>query len=85
MSFIIGSKCIGEKDGACIDACPIDDCIVEVKDQMLINPDLCIECGACIPACPVDAIYMDEEEAIEEEGVEIVSKNYEHFGFRYDS
>jgi len=85
MSFIIGSKCIGEKDEACIDVCPIDDCIVEVEDQMLINPDLCIECGACTPACPVDAIFMDEEEAIEEEGIEIVNKNYEHFGFEYDA
>lgn len=85
MSFIIGSKCIGEKDGACIDPCPIDNCIVEVEDQMLINPDLCIECGACTPACPVDAIFMDEEEAIEEEGIKTVNKNYEYFGFEYDA
>lgn len=83
MSFIIGEKCVGEKDGACIDACPIEDCIMEAEKQMYINPELCIECGACVDPCPVDAIYEDEDEAIEEEGEFIVHENYNFFGEKY--
>jgi len=85
MSFIIGEKCIDVKDGACIDECPIDECIVEAKEQMFINPDLCIDCGACLNVCPVDAIYMGEEEAIQDEGIEIVKKNYGFFGLKYEN
>lgn len=84
MSYIIGSKCVDEKDGACITACPIEDCIIEAEEQMYINPDLCIDCGACLPECPVDAIYMDEEEAISEEGIDIVNKNYNFFNQNYE-
>ena len=56
MSHIIGSKCIGVKDGACILVCPIEDCIVEGEESMYINPETCIDCGACIYECPVEAI-----------------------------
>jgi len=84
MSHIIGKKCIEEKDGACILACPIEDCIVEGPDQMYINPELCIDCGACIPECPVDAIFEYEEQAIEIEGSkESVNKNYEYFNLKF--
>jgi len=84
MSYIIGNKCVDEKDGACIEVCPIDECIIEGDDQMFINPDLCIDCGACLPECPVDAIYMDEEEAIEYEGIDIVNQNYNFFNQKYN-
>ena len=62
MSYIIGSRCIDVKDRSCIDACPVD-CIYENLQQMLINPDECIDCGACLPACPVDAIWDSEDMA----------------------
>tara|TARA_B100000683_G_scaffold265520_1_gene296574 strand:- start:1404 stop:1721 length:318 start_codon:yes stop_codon:yes gene_type:complete len=52
----------------------------EKKDlQLYINPIDCINCGACVPECPVDAIYMDEEEAIAEDELESVKKNYEFY------
>ena len=86
MSHIIGSKCIDTKDGACIIACPIDECIEEGEESMYINPELCIDCGACIYECPVEAIYDSEEEAIEMEGTDkYVKKNYEFFGFNYEN
>lgn len=84
MSFIIGSKCIETKDGACITVCPIDDCIVEGETSMYINPELCIECGACLPACPVDAIYDSEEDAIANGEVKAVHDNYTFFGFKFE-
>lgn len=83
MSYIIGSKCIGEKDGACIEACPVD-CIEDGGESMYINPDVCIDCGACVPECPVDAIFDTEEDAIAAGELEAVKNNYKFYGLKYD-
>jgi ferredoxin len=64
MTFIITDPCIGTKDSACVDVCPVD-CIHPRKDEpefeqatmLYIHPEECIDCGACVPACPVAAIY----------------------------
>jgi NAD-dependent dihydropyrimidine dehydrogenase PreA subunit len=64
MPFIITDPCIGIKDAACTDVCPVD-CIHPRKDEpefasalmLYIHPEECIDCGACLPACPVAAIY----------------------------
>jgi ferredoxin len=85
MSYIIGKKCVGVKDGACIEACPVEDCIVEGEESMYINPETCIDCGACEMECPVEAIYDSEETAIEEGEEEAVVKNYEFFGFKFSN
>ena len=82
MSYIIGSRCIDVKDRSCIDACPVD-CIYENLQQMLINPDECIDCGACLPACPVDAIWDSEDMAVKMGDQASVHINYNHFGLEY--
>jgi ferredoxin len=68
MAFVITDPCIGTKDSACVDVCPVD-CIHPRKDEpefaqtsmLFIHPDECIDCGACVPACPVAAIYDSPE------------------------
>jgi len=68
MAFVITDPCIGTKDAACVDVCPVD-CIHPRKDEpefattsmLFIHPDECIDCGACVPACPVAAIYDSPE------------------------
>jgi ferredoxin len=68
MPFVITDPCIGTKDSACVDVCPVD-CIHPRKDEpefaqttmLYIHPDECIDCGACVPACPVAAIYDSPE------------------------
>ena len=68
MPFIITDPCIGTKDAACVDVCPVD-CIHPRKDEpefeqttvLYIHPEECIDCGACVPACPVAAIYDSPE------------------------
>ena len=68
MIYVIAEPCIGTKDTACVDACPVD-CIHPRKDeagfaaapQLYIDPDQCIGCGMCVPVCPVAAIFGDEE------------------------
>jgi ferredoxin len=74
MAFVIAEPCIGVKDTACVDACPVD-CIHPKKDavyedgrpgfndveQLYIDPVECIDCGACVPVCPVSAIFALDE------------------------
>lgn len=60
MAYVIVEPCIGEKNEACVEVCPVD-CIYDVGEQFMINPDECIDCGACEPECPVDAIYPADE------------------------
>jgi NAD-dependent dihydropyrimidine dehydrogenase PreA subunit len=55
MAYVIAEPCIGTKDTACVDVCPVD-CIHPRKDeagfeaetQLYIHPDECIDCGACV-------------------------------------
>ena len=68
MAYIICEPCIGTKDSACVDVCPVD-CIHPRKDEpdfataemLYIHPDECIDCGACVQACPVEAIFALDE------------------------
>ena len=69
MAYVIAEPCIGTKDTACVDACPVD-CIHPKKDdaakydpaeQLFIDPVECIDCGACVPVCPVSAIYAADD------------------------
>src|SRR6266581_9377689 len=70
MAYVIAEPCIGTKDTACVDACPVD-CIHPKKNttyddgrttfdnipRLCIDPVECIDCGACVPVCPVSAIF----------------------------
>ena len=68
MAYIICEPCVGTKDSACVDVCPVD-CIHPRKDEpefqsvdmLYIHPDECIDCGTCVPACPVEAIFALDE------------------------
>ena len=67
MAFVIQEACVGVKDTACVEVCPVD-CIYEVEPQekynnlpMFIHEDECIDCYACEPACPVEAIRSVDE------------------------
>src|SRR5215467_15191699 len=68
MAYVIAEPCIGTKDTACVDVCPVD-CIHPRKDepkfesepQLYISPSECIDCGACVPVCPVTAIFALED------------------------
>src|SRR5258708_12335431 len=68
MAYVIAEPCIGTKDTACVDVCPVD-CIHPRKDeanfesetQLYIHPTECIDCGACVPVCPVTPIFALED------------------------
>ena len=84
MAYVITEPCIGVKDAACVDVCPVD-CIHPRTDepafagaeQLFINPDECICCGACESECPVNAIY--DEFDVPVEYVAYIAKNREAF------
>ncbi len=71
MTYIIAEPCIGTKDTACVDVCPVDcihptksgeeTALYEIVEQLYIDPETCIDCGACVPACPVEAIFPEDE------------------------
>lgn len=60
MPYIVAEPCIGVKDKSCMTVCPVD-CIYETDDQVVINPDECIDCGLCEAECPVTAIFVDTD------------------------
>jgi NAD-dependent dihydropyrimidine dehydrogenase PreA subunit len=85
MAYVIAEPCIGTKDTACVDACPVD-CIHPKKDeaahaeseQLFIDPVECIDCGACVPVCPVSAIYAADD--LPEKWAAFAEKNAAHYG-----
>ena len=84
MTFVITEPCIGTKDTACVDVCPVD-CIHPTKDEeafekadmLYIDPAECIDCGACEPACPVEAIF--EEDAVPDKWKDYIQKNHDYY------
>jgi NAD-dependent dihydropyrimidine dehydrogenase PreA subunit len=84
MAYIICEPCVGTKDTACVDVCPVD-CIHPRKDEpafatvdmLYIHPDECIDCGACVPACPVEAIYPLDETP--HKWADYITKNSEYY------
>ena len=68
MAYVVAEPCIGTKDTACVDVCPVD-CIHPRKDEpefatvemLYIHPDECIDCGACEPVCPTKAIFPEAD------------------------
>lgn len=56
MASVIDNNCI--KCGTCMDICPVQ-AITETETQMVVNPDVCIECCVCISECGQGAIQTD--------------------------
>lgn len=60
MAHIVTSKCAGCKFTDCVEVCPVA-CFYELDNQLVINPDECIDCTACVETCPVHAIYAEAD------------------------
>ncbi len=76
MTYVVAEPCIGVKDHACVDVCPVE-CFYEGEDIILIHPEECIDCGACVPECPVSAIF--EESDVPEQWKDYIAKNADPF------
>ncbi|MEJ5171515.1 MAG: ferredoxin family protein [Fimbriimonadales bacterium] len=74
MPYVITEPCIGVKDTACQAVCPVD-CIYDVGEMLVINPDECIDCGLCEPECPVSAIFVDTD--VPEQWKSFIDRNAE--------
>jgi ferredoxin len=74
---VITEPCIGNKEGACVEVCPIE-CIYEGSDQFYIHPDECIDCGACHNVCPTEAIFSSDD--VPEKWQTFIQKAQSHFG-----
>jgi ferredoxin len=60
MAYVVAEPCIGTKDRACVEVCPVS-CFYENEDQLFIHPQECIDCDACVPVCPVSAIFPEAQ------------------------
>jgi NAD-dependent dihydropyrimidine dehydrogenase PreA subunit len=81
MAYIICEPCVGVKDKACVEICPVD-CIYEgtkegFPDMLFIHPDECIDCGVCQPECPVNAIFPEDD--VPEDQSDYIRINKEFF------
>ena len=57
---IVKEKCDG--CGTCVDVCPADPVVFEMKSDKkaeVVNPDSCIECGVCEAECSTGAITLE--------------------------
>jgi len=73
MTYIVCEPCIGTKDRACVEVCPVE-CFYEATDQLYIHPEECIDCAACEPVCPVTAIFP--EDSVPDQWKSYTEKNY---------
>ncbi len=84
MAYVITEPCIGVKDKACVDVCPVDCIHANEEDpQLYIDPQVCIDCGACVAVCPVEAIYAEPD--VPEKWQEYIGINARYFQEQQDA
>ena len=76
MAYVVAEPCIGTKDRACVEVCPVA-CFYENEDQLFIHPQECIDCDACVPVCPVTAIFAEAE--VPEQWKSYIQKGIDYF------
>lgn len=84
MAYVIAKPCVGVKDTACVDVCPMD-CIHPTKNepdfdkvsQLFIDADHCIDCDLCASECPVAAIFAQDDLPVEWQ--DFLDKNARYF------
>ncbi len=59
MAYVITEPFMGTKEQSCVAVCPVD-CIHDVGQMFVIDPDDCIDCGACEREGPVEPIFASE-------------------------
>lgn len=65
MPYVVTEKCQDCVYADCTKVCPVD-AFRQGKNnkgmlQLIIDPDICIDCAACEPECPVEAIHEESE------------------------
>ncbi len=66
MAYIIAEPCIGVKDKACVEACPVDCIHITLqgkgKDRKLLKFNIdfnkCMWCALCTEPCPTECLVM---------------------------
>ena len=76
MAYVVADPCIGTKDRACVEVCPVS-CFYENEDQLFIHPQECIDCDACVPVCPVTAIFAEAQ--VPEQWKYYIQKGIDYF------
>ena len=75
MAHVVTADCT--KDLACAKVCP-NNCIYDAGDQVVIDPDECMDCGLCVQECPEEAIFpLEEVPGDKQASVEVNQKFFE--------
>jgi len=85
VAYIIAEPCIGVKDSACVEVCPVD-CIYSTADDDMyyIHPEECIDCAMCEPECPVEAIFFEDDLPQEWSDYVEINADYDYAGASTD-
>ncbi len=80
MAHVIAEPCIGVKDTACVDVCPVDCIYGEHEDwrMLYIHPEECVDCTLCVYVCPVSAIFHLDD--LPERWTDFAAENRRRFG-----
>ena len=98
MAYVIAEPCIGTKNTACVDACPLD-CIHPGKNttyedgrpgfdevpQLDIDTVERIDCGPCTPVCPESGIFALDDLPEKWKHYEFPSDEYPKHAAYYES
>jgi NAD-dependent dihydropyrimidine dehydrogenase PreA subunit len=60
MTYVITELCIGVKDKACVDECPVD-CIYEGEQMLCIRPTSASTAAPASRCAPVEAIFCEDD------------------------
>lgn len=58
MPSVVNDSCALCK--SCVEVCPVD-AFREGPNQVVVDPNVCIDCGVCISECPQEAISSSDE------------------------
>jgi len=80
MAHVIAEPCIGVKDTACVDVCPVDCIYGDNEDwpMLYIQPEECVDCTLCVYVCPVGAIFHVDD--LPERWADYAAENRRRFG-----
>ena len=60
MPHVVCEPCVNCRYTKCCVVCPVE-AFREDAAQLVIDPNVCIDCGACVSECPTQAIYPADD------------------------
>ena len=59
MTYVITEACIGTKNTACVQVCPVGATFVSPDGVVLVDSTYCLGCRYCVQACPYGCRFIN--------------------------